>query len=301
MPPAVIPTRTLKSWQADGILLLVAISWGVTFALVQDAIEEVSVYTFLFWRFFFAFLLMAGVAWRHWRHLTRATLVASVILGILNFSAFAFQTYGLSMTLSSTVAFITGFNVIFIPFLALVLFRRSVSVYAVIGAVVAIVGLWLLTGQSEVGLGMGERYTLICAVLFSLHILFTDRFVQHHDVILLVTIQFGVIAAASLLMGLVQDGTVWAIDYNDAFVLALVATVLFATVFAFWAQTSMQRFTTPAKTALIFTMEPLSAAVFGYVYAGEALSLMQILGGLLIVAGVVFAELMTLKSSSIEV
>ena len=299
MQPVASSTRTLKPWQADGILLLVAISWGVTFALVQDAIEETPVYTFLFWRFFFAFLLMSVVAWKHWQALTRATLVASVILGILNFSAFAFQTYGLTLTLSSTVAFITGFNVIFIPFLALVIFRRSVSVYAVIGAVIAIVGLWLLTGQGGLGLGAGELYTLICAVLFSLHILFTDRFVQRYDVILLVTIQFGVIAVASLFMGIVQDGTVWAADYNDAFVVALVATVLFATVFAFWAQTSMQRFTTPAKTALIFTMEPLSAALFGYAYAGEALSLMQILGGLLIVSGVVFAELMTLKQGEV--
>jgi len=102
-----------------------------------------------------------------------------------------------------------------------------------------------------------------------------------------------------LFMGIMQDGTVWAADYNDAFMVALVATVLFATVFAFWAQTSMQRFTTPAKTALIFTMEPLSAALFGYFYAGEALSLTQILGGLLIVAGVGFAEIMTLRRAEI--
>ncbi len=287
----------LKPYQADGILLLVAISWGVTFALVQDAIEETPVYTFLFWRFFFAFVLMAVVAGKQWRTLTRAAFTSAVILGVLNFSAFAFQTYGLTYTLSSTVAFITGFNVIFIPFLALVIFRRSVSVYAVIGAVIAIVGLWLLTGQKGMELGRGELYTLICAVLFSLHILYTDRFVRYYDVVLLVTIQFGVIAAASATMGLLHDGAVLPMSDSGDFILALVSTVLFATVFAFWAQTSMQRFTTPAKTALIFTMEPLSAAVFGYLYAGEALSLVQVCGGLLIVAGVVFAELMTLKNA----
>jgi len=285
----------LRSWQADGILLLVAISWGVTFALVQDAIEEMPVYTFLFWRFGFAFLLMAVVAWKHWHKLNVPTLYASVLLGILNFSAFAFQTYGLTETLSSTVAFITGLNVIFIPFLALILFRRSVSGYAVLGALIAVMGLWLLTGQSRLGMGVGELYTLICAVLFSLHILFTDRFVQRYDVILLVTIQFGVIALASLMTGILVDGSIVPSTYNKSFLIALVATVLFATVFAFWAQTSMQRFTTPAKTALIFTMEPLSAAVFGYLYAGEILSSVQMLGGGLMIAGVLVAELMTLK------
>ncbi len=287
----------LRSWQADGILLLVAISWGVTFALVQDAIEEMPVYTFLFWRFGFAFLLMAVVAWRHWHKLNAPTLYASILLGLLNFSAFAFQTYGLTWTLSSAVAFITGLNVIFIPFLALILFRRSVSRYAVLGAAIAVVGLWLLTGQSRLGMGVGEFYTLVCAVLFSLHILFTDRFVQRYDVILLVTIQFGVIALASLMTGILVDGSIVPSSYNKSFLIALVATVLFATVFAFWAQTSMQRFTTPAKTALIFTMEPLSAALFGYLYAGEILSSVQMLGGGLMIAGVLVAELMTLKRS----
>ncbi len=285
----------LKSYQADGILLLVAISWGVTFALVQDAIEQIPVYTFLFWRFGFAFVLMAIVAWKHWHKLNMPTLYAAIVLGLLNFSAFAFQTYGLTLTLSSTVAFITGLNVIFIPFLALLLSRRSVSRYAMIGAMIAVAGLWFLTGQEGIGMGLGEIYTLVCAVLFSLHILYTDRFVRVHDVTLLVTIQFGVIALASLLTGITVDGSVIPSSYSDAFLLALISTVVFATVFAFWAQTSMQRFTTPAKTALIFTMEPLSAAVFGYLYAGEVLSPLQMLGGGLMIVGVLYAELMTLR------
>jgi len=67
--------------------------------------------------------------------------------------------------------------------------------------------------------------------------------------------------------------------------------VIFATVFAFSVQTSMQRYTTPGRTALIFTMEPLSAAIFGYLYGGELLSGLQWFGGGLILAGMLFAEL----------
>ena len=287
----------LKPYQADGILLLVAISWGVTFVLVQDAVKDVPVYTFLFWRFLFAFMLMGVFSWRRIGALSRDAVAASVLLGLLNFFAFAFQTYGLTLTLSSTVAFITGLNVIFIPFLAYLAFKRAVSIYAAIGAVVAVAGLWLLTMQGTMSLGLGEGYVLVCAVLFSLHILFTDRFVRLYDVMLLVTLQFGVIALASMLAGIWSDGTVIPADCSRAFVIALVTTVLFATVFAFWAQTSMQRFTTPAKTALIFTMEPLSAALFGYFYAGERLLPLQLLGGGLMIAGVLYAELMTLKKS----
>jgi len=279
------------------ILLLVAISWGSTFVLVQDAIKDVPVYTFLFWRFFSAFILMGLLSWRELKSIKRGDIIASSILGLLNFSAFAFQTYGLTLTLSSTVAFITGLNVIFIPFIAYLLFRRSISIYTAIGAVIAIVGLWLLTMQESMQLGSGEIFTLICAILVSLHILYTDRFIQKHSVMLLVTIQFGVIAFASAIAGIFIDGTIIPTSYSNDFLLALVITIIFATIFAFWAQTSMQRFTTPAKVALIFTIEPLSAALFGYFYAGETLLPIQMLGGLLIVGGVLFAELIGSKSS----
>jgi len=170
-----------------------------------------------------------------------------------------------------------------------------------IGAGIAVLGLWFLTMQGGVSIGAGEVYTLICAVLVSLHILYTDRFSRQHEVMLLVMTQFGVIALASMLMGLAVDGSVVPDTYSYEFILALVTTVLFATVFAFWAQTSMQRYTTPAKTALIFTVEPLSAAVFGYLYAGELLLPVQLLGGVMIVAGVLYAELATIKKAKLEV
>ena len=291
----------IKSYQADIVLLLVAISWGTTFVIVQEAIDAVPVYTFLFWRFGFAFLLMSLISWRHFSKFTKFTLWASGLLGALNFAAFAFQTYALTLTLSSTVAFITGLNVIFIPFLAYIFFKKSISLSVLIGAGIAVLGLWFLTMQGGVSIGAGEVYTLICAVLVSLHILYTDRFSRQHEVMLLVMTQFGVIALASMLMGLAVDGSVVPDTYSYEFILALVTTVLFATVFAFWAQTSMQRYTTPAKTALIFTVEPLSAAVFGYLYAGELLLPVQLLGGVMIVAGVLYAELATIKNAKLEV
>ncbi len=287
----------IKSYQADIALLFVAISWGTTFVLVQDAISAIPVYTFLFWRFGLAFLLMAIISWKHWDKFTKSTLWASILLGSINFFAFAFQTYALTLTLSSTVAFITGLNVIFIPFIAYLFFKRTISVAVLIGAGIAVLGLWFLTIQGGVGIGSGEIYTLLCAILVSLHILYTDRFARQYEVMLLVVIQFGVIAFASMFMGLIVDGTVMPTTYSYEFILALVTTVLFATVFAFWAQTSMQRYTTPAKTALIFTMEPLSAALFAYLYIGELLLPIQLFGGVMIVVGVLYAELSTLRKA----
>ena len=281
----------IKPYQADILLIFVALSWGLTFALVKDAVEQTPVYTFLFWRFGSAFILMAMASYAYRSRLNISTLWAGILLGVLNFGAYAFQTFGLTLAASSAVAFITGLFVVMTPLLAWLFFHKKISKNVTAGVAVSMAGLWFLTGGKPLSMGLGELYSLVCALLFSLHLLFTDCFVKRYPVILLVSIQFATVALLSAVMGILHDGTLSADWNNSEFLIALVITVVFATIFAFWVQSSMQRFTTPTKAALIFTIEPLSAAVFGYYYLNESLSTVQIFGGLMIVTGVILAEL----------
>jgi len=281
----------IKPYQADLLLLLAAISWGTTFILVQDAIRDVPVYTFLVWRFGLAFLLMLLIHVRRLPQLDQPTLIAAMVLGGLNFGAYAFQTYGLTLTLSSSVAFITGLFVVLVPLIAFFAFGQRVARSVWVGSIMALIGLWLLTTQGALRAGWGEAYTFVCAILFALHVLYTDRFSRRYNVPLLVTFQFGTMALGSMLLGISTNHTLMPPAFPPSFVIGLIATVIFATIFAFWVQTSMQRYTTPSRTALIFTMEPLSAAIFGYFYGGEVLDALQWIGGGLIIAGMLFAEL----------
>ncbi len=283
----------IREYGADFLLFLVALAWGSTFFIVQEVVESTPVYVFLFWRFLFAFLLMALVSYKRLRSVDFTTLRAGSILGIFMFLGFAFQTFGLTMSLSSTVAFLTGLNVVIVPFLLYIIFKTKASIYSVFGAIIAAIGLYFLTYGGKLGFGLGEAFAFICAVMFALHIVFTDRFSKKYDVMSLVTIQLGVVALLSCVASLLFDGYLMPKELNSTLIYALIATVLFATVFAFWVQTSMQRFTTPAKTAIIFTMEPVSAGIFGYLFAGEVLSLAQLLGAFLILFGMISAELGT--------
>lgn len=283
----------IKEYGADFSLFLVALAWGGTFFIVQDAVGKTPVYIFLFWRFFFSSLLMALISYKKILQIDFKTVKAGLLLGFFMFTGFAFQTFGLTLTLSSTVAFLTGLNVIIVPFLLYIIFKKSASVYSVFGAVVASFGLYFLTSGGDLGFGLGEGYALICAFAFAFHIVFTDRFSKKYDVFLLVTIQLGVVAFLSLLASFIFNHGIMPTDIDSTFIEAMVATVLFATVFAFGVQTSMQRYTTPAKTAIIFTMEPLSAGVFGYFFANEVLSVSQLSGAVLILFGMISAELGT--------
>lgn len=284
----------LKEYGADFLLLIVAISWGGTFFIVQDAVEDTPVYIFLFWRFLFASLLMGLISFKYLSSLNKETFKAGVVLGTFMFLGFAFQTFGLTYTYSSTVAFITGLNVVIVPFSVFLIFKKKASVYSLIGAFFAVFGLYFLTQNASLGgFGYGEFYSFICAIMFALHITFTDSYSKKYNAFLLVVIQFCVVAIFSAIGAIVVNGEIMPKSFDGVFLQALIITVIFATVFAFFVQTLMQKFTTPAKTAIIFTMEPVSAGVFGIYFANEDLLPMQLAGAGLIIFGMLSAELGT--------
>ncbi|QKF83061.1 DMT family transporter [Halarcobacter ebronensis] len=283
--------KKLLEFRADFLLLTVAIAWGVTFLMVQEAINTVPVYAFLFYRFLFATILMAIIAYKFYDKINKQTIFYGFILGSFLFFAFATQTFGLSHTKSSIVAFITGLNVILVPFFAYVIFKDHVRRMVFIGSIIAVVGLYLLTMSGELTIGYGEFLSLICSALFALQILFTDKYSKRVNVFMLVLFQFLTVTIYSLIFSLSLDDVTFNISINNSFLKAVIVTSIFATVYAFLIQTYMQQFTTPTKTAIIFAMEPVSAGVYGYFVGNEILTSIQVFGATLIIIAVLLAEI----------
>ena len=281
----------LYELRADLLLLSVAIAWGVTFLMVQDAINTTPVYAFLFFRFALASILMFFIAYKFLNQVNKKTILYGIILGTFLFSAFATQTFGLLYTKSSIVAFITGLNVICVPFLGYLIFKEYISKKVFIASIVAVIGLYLLTMSGALTIGVGEFLTLICALLFALQIIFTGKFSKEVNVYLLVLFQLITVSILSLAFSLSLDNVTFNLNYDYAFFKAVLITAIFATVYAFLIQTYMQQFTTAAKTAIIFTMEPVSAAIYAYLAVGEILTSIQIIGAILIITATLIAEL----------
>ena len=281
----------LYEFRADLLLLTVAIAWGVTFLMVQDAISTTPVYAFLFFRFALASILMFIISYRFLNELNKKTILYGVILGIFLFSAFATQTFGLIYTKSSIVAFITGLNVICVPFLTYLFFKDKIKLNVLIASFIAVIGLYLLTMSGTLVFEKGEFLTLICAILFALQIIFTGKFSNQVNVFLLVLFQLITVSILALIFSLSLDSVTFNIPYNYAFFKAVIITAIFATVYAFLIQTYMQQFTTATKKAIIFTMEPVSAAIFAYFTANEVLTIVQFIGAVLIILATLIAEL----------
>lgn len=290
--------KKLLELRADLLLLTVAIAWGVTFLMVQDAIKSVPVYAFLFWRFLLATVLMGIIAYKFFQYTNIKTITFGVVLGIFLFLGFATQTFGLAYTKSSIVAFLTGLNVVIVPFLAYVIFKQQVRKMVFVASILAVFGLYLLTLSGELTLGFGEILSLSCALFFALQITFTDIYSKQVNVFVLVFFQFLTVTFLSLFMSLFLDPVTFNIGLEYTFLKALIITAIFATVYAFLIQTYMQQFTTPTKTAIIFTMEPVSAGFFGYFVGNEILTSVQIVGAIIIICAVLIAEIRFTKKQN---
>ncbi len=293
------PLPDSKPWRrlfADLSLIAVVFVWGVTFVAVKNALAAIGVFTFLAIRFAIAFLFLALLFRRRLAAAGWPAVRASLIIGLFLFAGYAFQTAGLKYTSAANAGFITGLSVALVPCFAAVAGRRLPGLAVIAGAGLAVAGLALLTLDKGLTVGNGDTLVFFCAVAFALHILAIGRFAPRFDAKILATLQIG---ATALLSGIVAASaeTLPARLTSDVW-LALAITAIPATALAFLVQTTAQQFTTPSRTAIIFALEPVFAALAGIWLLGETLSGQQILGCVLILAGTLASELLPERESA---
>jgi drug/metabolite transporter (DMT)-like permease len=215
--------------------------------------------------------------------------VAGLIIGIILFAGFTFQTTGLQYTTPSRSAFITGLYVIFTPLLLLLLGRRRPSIDSILGAVIATVGLHFLTNPGSGGFGRGEFLTLLCAACFAAHLIAVDHYTRRHDPATLAFLQIAVVAALAI-------GPTVSIERirfvpTGGLLIAVVVSSFLATALALHVLNRVQSWTTPTRAAVIFAAEPVYAGLTSWAVEGEILSGASLFGAVLILTGILTAEL----------
>jgi drug/metabolite transporter (DMT)-like permease len=285
---ATLLTRRLGTLRWELGLVAVTAVWGATFVLVRDAVAQVPPSTFLAIRFLAAAVLLAVLRPLPAVRLGRGLAVAGVVAGLALFAGYGFQTVGLQYTSASNAGFITGLAVVLTPLLAALVLRESPGRWPATGAVLAATGLALLT-LDRLEVRRGDALVLGCAFAFAVHILLLGRYAPRHDsyplaVVQLVTVGMLALAWAAGAGDLQVPGTaqVW---------VALAVTAVLASAGGFLIQTRAQRDVSPTRTAIILTMEPVFAGLFGFLLAGERLAARGWLGAACIVAGMLVAEL----------
>lgn len=279
------PSKTM----ADLGLLSVTVFWGTTFILSKQVLEKISLLNYLGIRLGFAALCMLLLSIKKIGKINRQTVRDGMILGILLFFSYLFQMWGIQYTSASNAGFITGLNVVLVPVFSILLFKDKARPASLIGVIFATSGLYLLSGGDFTALNTGDWLVFTCAVVVTFHVIFTGKFAVRHDVHLLTLVQLTTIAVLGLILMLFEKQPVKMIS-TDIY-LILIYLALFGTVYTFFMQTAMQRYTTATRTALVFSMEPVFAALFAYTLAGETMGTLGWFGGGLILSGMIIAEI----------
>jgi len=279
-----------KQMKADLGLFLVTIGWGASFILTKNSLGELQTFNFLAIRFILAFGLSAAIFFKDMIKTDRKTLIGGLILGVVLYASFALQTMGLLYTTASKSAFVTGFSVVLVPLFTAFLSKKLPEKKITFSVVLAFVGLGLLTlNGSALGINIGDFYTLISAIIFAFYIIMVGKYTAKTQSVPLAIVQLGVVGLLSVFTTFTLENpqmpeslSVW----TNIIILSVVCTSG-----AYIVQSVAQKYTTATHTALIYSAEPVFAAIFGYFVVGEVLNGRGLLGAGLVLTAMLLSEL----------
>jgi drug/metabolite transporter (DMT)-like permease len=286
----------LKNWKSSAILAsmaLVAVCavWGSTFLIVQNAVSRMPVMDFLAVRFTVAVAVMFALRPTCLRGMTPQGLRRGVGLGVVLGAGYITQTYGLRFASATVSGFITGMFVVLTPVISWLILGKKVNRNTILAVVLATVGLALLSLHGW-SVGTGELLTLACAVFFAIHIVGLGEWSSEYDPYGFALLQIATVAVIALLAAspggikLPPDASTWG---------TVGITAVFATAIAFVVQTWTQSLVPAVTAAIIMTMEPVFAGIFGVFFGKNHLTVQIIFGAVCVLTAML---IVALKSSA---
>jgi drug/metabolite transporter (DMT)-like permease len=299
--------RTASSRRAALALLVACLVWGGSFTWAKAASTRINAAAelphdatlgptlLLAWRF-----TIAGVAWfvlfpaarRGW---SWASVGRAFAAGAVFAAGMMTQQTGLTRTSEAVSAFLTSLSILFVPLLMTIALRKPPPLVMWIGVILATAGIWMMTGATPTGFGLGEVLGLSCSVIFSLYIFVMNAAVSRDDPWRMAGAQFLVIGVLStigslLLFPATRDPRVFFAPLAPHLRVDVALLIVFATLIGFGLMVFYQPKLDPTRTALIYLLEPIFAAAYALIFAGKRMSLAESAGAVLILAANAMVE-----------
>jgi drug/metabolite transporter (DMT)-like permease len=267
-------------------ILVVACAWGSTFALIKDVLRSIAPEPFIAIRFLIAGALLCAIAFFR-RSLDLHAIAPSAVLGTLVFIGYWAQTRGLLFISPSRSAFLTGLYVVMVPFADRLVRGTRPPLTAWIASVLAVLGTSWLIGGFDSRPSIGDGLTLVCAVCFALHVVYTADFTARHSAIGLAAIQVLIVGIEATPVSFVAPR----VAVTHEVIVVVLFTAIVTTALAFVALMWGQARVTATEAAVILSFEPVAASITSVVFYGEPLTHGILVGGLLIVSAMVVSQL----------
>jgi len=277
--------------KADMMLVVLTLGWGVSYFMMDLCLEEIDPLTLNAFRFLGAFAVAWLLAAKKAIHVNRITLWYAFLVSLSLVFVYIGATYGVKYTSQSNAGFLCGTAVIFTPILALV-FRKTVpdkkTVFVVL---LCTAGMALMCLDTHLHVARGDILCLMCGLSYAVDLLINEAGVRREDVnaFQLGIYQLGFTGVWMLILALIfedmrlpQTGGCW---------VSLIFLTVFCTGIAYIAQVLAQQYTTATHVGVIFTLEPVFAAIVAFLFAGERLLPRAYAGMVMMLVSILLMEL----------
>ena len=282
----------LNNLSVNGATILMAalvIARGTSFMFSKLLLTDMGPLSLLGIRFLLAFIIIFAIFFRYIKKAVKKdpnVIRISVILGAINFLCMASELIGLQYTTSSTCAFIENSAIVIVPVMEAFLLRRAPSWQIIVCSVLTMGGIALITvGSGFNGFGLGEFLCVIAALTFAIAIIINGRSSRIHDSFTIGLLTVGTMGFMAIIAALVFESP--HLPNTSEQWMMLMMLVLVCTCLGFVLQPVAQSRISIQMAGVMFGLNPLTAAVLGWIFMGEALGTAGVIGGLLIIVGIV--------------
>ena len=286
--------KLVKRYIAESGLLLIGILWGMGFVTVKIGLNAGMNTFYLMWlRFLGSFVLLSILFRKKIKKVSKDDLKAGVILGIIQYFGYVFQTYGAAHTTVGKNAFFTAINVIIVPYIFWMLNKKRPDIFSFSASIICLIGVGIMSLDGNLSfthLNKGDVMTIISAFFFALQVAYTGYFGRKVHPMNLVLLQM-------LIGGLLFAGTQFAtsglrevIPLHGETLMAIIYAVVFSTAIPMLLQIYCQRLTTATRASILMSTESMFAPIFAFFVLGEIMTLRVALGAVFILFSVVVSE-----------
>ncbi len=271
-------------------LIITTIIWGSAFVVMKNSVDIISPTYLLALRFTIASIALVAVFFKRLKLVTKTEILCGSLLGVFLFVSYLLQTYGVKYTTASKNAFITTLYVIIVPFLHWFFNKKRPSVNNIGAAVIAVFGLALISLEGDLSINIGDLLTLFCGLFFAFHIVFVDRYTNHHDPVRLTVIQMVTAAIFSWVLAPIMEGTQDFTVINGSMLIGLLYLGIFSTMICFLLQNVGQKHLSPNTTSIILSFEAVFGLVFSVIFLEEEVTPKLMAGCILLFSSVILSE-----------
>ena len=283
------------------MLFMAALIWGFAFAFQSQGMDHMGPLTFNGIRFLIGAAVLIPVIFLlrkpgEKKTITKAdvrvTILGGLVCGLCLFAASSLQQFGIQYTSVGKAGFLTTLYIILVPIIG-IFFKRKVSVYVWIGAILSVIGMYLLCVSETMSINKGDIFAFCCAIVFAFHILSVDYFAPKTNGVVLSCLQFFTSGICAMTCAFIFEQPKMTDIVNG--IIPLLYVGVMSSGVAYTLQILGQKNADPTIASLIMSLESAVSVLGGWLILHQKLTVKELIGCLLMFIAVIGVQLFDAK------